>query len=745
MRPRTPPWRLIVAAFAIAALATLVALVVRALDFDAKVNIAEVAAVLLPAAVTVAGVLAWYRGHAARAAALRAPPGEDRLAEARDVLAQLVRRQWREESRLRSLDDPVPIPVAWQLSVNAALMSAPRLISQGEPDFAVNSADIVGLAEKFRALSRRRLVITGGRGMGKTTLAVQLLLRLVATRAADQSAAGDGEIVPVPVLFPISGWDVRAHPRLHDWLKVRLAQDYPALASPALGPDVAAALAERGHILPVLDGLDELPEQARAEVIEALNASLATGDQLVLTSRTAEFAAAVGRAGRVITGAAVITPRLLSPATAVDYLRACLPADPPESWREVLAALAARTTPGLTELASTPLGLWLIRAVYIAPGADPTPLTGALGGDASALRSSMLDQLIPALIKARPPSDDPADHFRPRTRLDALATRRYLAYLAFHFQPTTRDIAWWRIAGTASHGFRLGVRLAFGLLAGLVPGTAIGLMSEGFANVWVVGSASTVAVGLGVGFAARSWFDEPPGYAELRLRGRTLLLLRSLGRHLARWLGAVLAFALGATIAAEIVAAVFEIEAGFEVGASFALSFGPLLAFGGGLAVGLVRWAEQPTLTLVRTPVSSWRADRALTLLRVAAGAVFGSAATYLGGIALFGVENDGLLDLLAGLAAVVIVGLVFGMVVGPIVGRHHAWLVCVLSVTGLAAAGRLPWGIMRFLDDCHRLTLLRAAGSVYQFRHAELHDHLAAVHTRTRTSRAPDEAAPGG
>ncbi|WP_275527354.1 hypothetical protein [Herbidospora mongoliensis] len=35
----------------------------------------------------------------------------------------------------------------------------------------------------------------------------------------------------------------------------------------------------------------------------------------------------------------------------------------------------------------------------------------------------------------------------------------------------------------------------------------------------------------------------------------------------------------------------------------------------------------------------------------------------------------------------------------------------------------------MDFLDDAHRLGLLRAVGPVYQFRHAVLHDHLAAAH----------------
>jgi hypothetical protein len=32
----------------------------------------------------------------------------------------------------------------------------------------------------------------------------------------------------------------------------------------------------------------------------------------------------------------------------------------------------------------------------------------------------------------------------------------------------------------------------------------------------------------------------------------------------------------------------------------------------------------------------------------------------------------------------------------------------------------------MTFLDDAHRLGLLRVVGPAYQFRHAELQDHLA-------------------
>jgi hypothetical protein len=41
-------------------------------------------------------------------------------------------------------------------------------------------------------------------------------------------------------------------------------------------------------------------------------------------------------------------------------------------------------------------------------------------------------------------------------------------------------------------------------------------------------------------------------------------------------------------------------------------------------------------------------------------------------------------------------------------------------------ARGRLPNDPIAFLDDAHRLGLLRTIGPVYQFRHAEFQDHLA-------------------
>ncbi|MGH3875188.1 MAG: hypothetical protein ACRDSR_27435 [Pseudonocardiaceae bacterium] len=42
----------------------------------------------------------------------------------------------------------------------------------------------------------------------------------------------------------------------------------------------------------------------------------------------------------------------------------------------------------------------------------------------------------------------------------------------------------------------------------------------------------------------------------------------------------------------------------------------------------------------------------------------------------------------------------------------------------------RFPRRLMPFLEDAYRLGLLRVVGSAYQFRHAELQDHLAPLNS---------------
>ena len=214
-------------------------------------NVAQLISVLLAIPALVVPVVVWWRRSFIADAALP----EDRIARAKAMLAGQVAEAWKAEAALWALDDPDPMPVQWRLTGRSEIMDHPLNVGrEGVITFSGSSDAPEWLAFQFRTLRRRRLVIIGAPGAGKTTLAVQLLRELISSRH-------DSE--PVPVLMSVAQWDTTKFPRLYDWLGLQLSRYYPALLSPELGADVAQVLAARGHILPVLDGLDELPEAVR--------------------------------------------------------------------------------------------------------------------------------------------------------------------------------------------------------------------------------------------------------------------------------------------------------------------------------------------------------------------------------------------------------------------------------------------------------------------------------------------------
>ncbi|MFE2426830.1 hypothetical protein ACFXJ5_08765 [Streptomyces sp. NPDC059373] len=52
-------------------------------------------------------------------------------------------------------------------------------------------------------------------------------------------------------------------------------------------------------------------------------------------------------------------------------------------------------------------------------------------------------------------------------------------------------------------------------------------------------------------------------------------------------------------------------------------------------------------------------------------------------------------------------------------------WGIYQVAHARLALGGKLPWRLMRFLNDAHHRGVLRQEGSVYQFRHARLQERL--------------------
>jgi hypothetical protein len=98
--------------------------------------------------------------------------------------------------------------------------------------------------------------------------------------------------------------------------------------------------------------------------------------------------------------------------------------------------------------------------------------------------------------------------------------------------------------------------------------------------------------------------------------------------------------------------------------------------------------------------------------------------------------ENSGFMTLVIslrklGFTDMLEIGLPFGLVAALGAGLASAlngsWPAYVVARILLAARRQLPIRLSSFLDDAYRLGVLRQAGAAYQFRHAILHDYLAA------------------
>lgn len=169
-------------------------------------------------------------------------------------LAGLAERRWAREAAQRLLRRPDPLTVTWSSSDG--------------------HGDVGDLAVLFGQVPARRLVIVGAAGSGKSVAGLLLALDLLAARRTGE---------PVPVLLPVASWD--PDEALEAWLMRRVAEEHPTLTDRhRYGPDALARLVRGGRVLPVLDGLDEMPSQRRPAAIAALNIAMAWRP-VVLTCR----------------------------------------------------------------------------------------------------------------------------------------------------------------------------------------------------------------------------------------------------------------------------------------------------------------------------------------------------------------------------------------------------------------------------------------------------------------------------
>jgi hypothetical protein len=258
------------------------------------------------------------------------------------------------------------------------------------------------------------------------------------------------------------------------------------------------------------------------------------------------------------------------------------------------------------------------------------------------------------------------------------------------------------------------VMLVFGLTGGVADGVVFGLVG-----------------GLAGGLINEvRFFRGPTGreperlHLRLRRRGSTERSPRTYFKKATSQFASGFAFML-----------VFGLAIGLVVvGLTGGLADGLVFVVGGELGVGLVFGLVGGLANLAvsvlgdnqdpRNAISPWQllaTDRTVTQVRTVVVVVtFGLAF----GLMFVGIDGWDVAGwLVAGLTYGLLVGLIGGLA-RLVVSAWGGWLL--FARLWLPLAGRLPWRPKRFLEDAHHRGVLRQAGAVYQFRHAQLRDHLA-------------------
>ena len=301
----------------------------------------------------------------------------------------------------------------------------------------------------------------------------------------------------MPFLVSAASWNPTAHD-LNTWLIDQLISHYPNLAATAgsgAGHTRARLLLESGFILPILDGLDEIPPAIRGQAIAHINSSLRPGSRLVVTCRTAEFREAIHQASGpeiLLAGAGAIELRPLDPAAVAQYqlISAGGPANSAR-WEPVTAALG--TQGPVAQALSSPLMVHLANVIYNPRPSEtdrmpPDPAELCAFPTRQAIEAHLLGAFIRAAYRGHP---DPS-HPSRRYRWTAGQAERWLVFLAKYLESrSTTDLAWWELRYLTSGPL---IQLGVGMLAGLAAGL-LGSLTAGLTTGLIVGAAagSTVA------------------------------------------------------------------------------------------------------------------------------------------------------------------------------------------------------------------------------------------------------------
>lgn len=630
----------------------------------------------------------------------RHKPRNVELQRSLDNLAASTRDQlWDQHREDKVNDRTLLMPVCWSVTEQYPTDQPSNVWGEGDgagPSPAAGTIDRI--ADLFESVPSRRLVVLGKGGAGKTVLVRELALRLLELEADST----------VPVIFRLSSWDFEKV-RLRDWMVDQLIYDYPALKlkiQGGRGPRTTVAeLLRESHILPILDGLDELALQHRAAALRAINDALNPDDSLVLTSRPAEYVDAVG-AGRGLAHAAVVELNDLTVEDLVKYLpktarRLDLQTNETK-WHPVLAHIRTvsddAATTALVDVLATPLMASLAREIYSETSANPNELLeSGRFPDAAAIFDHLLDAFVAVKYGH---SSRAGDNRRHKVWVEHDANQ-WLGFLAVYLHHLwTHHFAWWNLD-------RATPRAAFILAAGLAGIVGIGLVAISLSTgLFTVGEEfvglACLAIGGGLSY---SFMAEPPP--------REIATPIRMSRQVIRSRVTILVLLVPLVSAAAIFA-------------DSTLDLRRVLLAGPWLMLALVcafivdaRIIHPVDPRLATSPASLFRTDGKVATVR---GMGLGILYTLVISIVQFMGDDD------VDWRTVLTTGATFIPAVIVTFLLASSFGVWVVSCIWLAATGKLPgpWRSMAFINDACERGVLRRSGGLYEFRHSLLRDRLA-------------------
>ncbi len=621
--------------------------------------------------------------HAGRSEGLKSP---------RQRMLGRVRIMWIDDFLEPSLHDAAHLDLGLQEQQDAVVPSR-RSISQ-EPDQPAHQSPAGAGITGFYDKADGELLILGEPGSGKTTLLLELMCDLLGRADHDEDH-------PIPVVFNLSSWAGK-RPLLTEWLIEELSIWYSVPKS------IGQSWVENYQILPLLDGLDEVAEKARADCVDAINDYRKEHGLFptVVCSRSAEYHDLVETKHKLrLQSAIVVQP--LTKQQIDDYLRNA------ESAPGQLKALrqALQNDPVLDELAHQPFMLSIFTRAYQGAERKNLPTEGTREVQQRQVFATYVDRMFKHREESPLSHEEDAEVFRKAAQRRYESALRRLKFLAARMQQSNQTVFYvedlrsdWLGNRRLRFLYRVSNALILGLAAGLVVGLFVGLVAGLVVGLFYGVSGAGCSGDSGTHDELLQLTEEKPAFT----RNEKLpwgFFLMALVFELTRWL---------------IIGLVVELIPGFITGLVCGLISGLVI----GLISGLVTWLIGGLVIGLFIGLVFW--------------------ATVKNGM-IFGLRLDDLHDLRwkylgpwLWLVVGLVVGLVSWLIVGPTVGLIGGLVFGLGGVSGffnhyllrfwLWCTGRLPWNLVAFLDEATDWLLLRKVGKGYIFIHRLLLDYLASL-----------------